>query len=582
MARPQESSLQRPVAPPIDSKLVDNLRKEVVVPWIGAGFSVPLGFPQMRGLLQDVLGELHQIEFGVPIGAPVVPHGRTDRHAKYQMRLRDLEARHIPYAETAEQIWELTKDVPHEFYTALRNVLVKIEDKNRGQSSLGHYFLSLLGFRRIVTTNYDRLLERHVIPAASVITGADLKSINYYGQIAKNDPVLVKIHGDIGRPDTIPFSADAFEDLYAADEVADFVTDLIQNASILFIGTALARSEKYFDFLKRLFKKVSPPKGIGRKYDHFAFLLMPDGPADERKVAVDERTRQLRELGIRPIWYDTKDPEHSQIYEYLANLASATRPPVEVSTAAGKELRAAYGPDDRPKYLSAQLAFERRAAAITFVTQDLTNAIAPDEYILGDCIGRRLRTAPAYRGFGDEFWEQVTTQMLARRDNLLSRMKLGQLSVRALCCRDGVRRELENARNLASEGDASVLRRLIGRYHHTFKLASESPSFDVRLSDGFVRDAAVSYTPDSYALIVAPHGVRGRADLVMAFAPQATFGAVQTHLIEANSDLTRERAAHAEEMWWSSTPEKESLAELRAVVEEYAKTCEASPLLTGR
>lgn len=570
--------MTRPVAPPVDPELVANIRKGVVVPWIGAGFSVPLGFPTMRELLQELLKERHLTELGIPIDSSRIPPHLATRHAVYQLSWRELHDQARDFADIASDIRTrmISEDAEHEFFTALRNVLNRIEVKSGNQSSMGHYFLRVLGFRRIVTTNYDRLLERHVAPTASMVTGEDVKSIDYYDRIAEREDVIFKLHGDIGRPDTIPFSKGSFRQLYERPQVRDLVTRLIKQQSLLFIGTSLSNSEAYYAFLERIFREVTAEGRAGRKHLHFAILVKPRPGSGEdglAKAATDQRDAELRALGIKTIWYETNDKEHSQIYEFLANLASALRVnPVQISSP-GHDLRAAYGPEDRPAYLAQQLLHERTASAVTFVTQDLTNAIAPDDYIEIDCIGK-LKGSPAYQGFPQAFWDEVARNMLHRRDNLLDRASTGLMSVRALCSRAGLRRSLDDAlasatgHDGAPPKDPNALRRLIARYVHTFDLAAKSPALDVRLSDGFFKDAGSSYTPDSYALIVSPYR-NGRANLVMAFATQATHGAIQTHLIEANTDLVKERTAHAEEMWWSSTPEIESLTEFNALLEEY-------------
>lgn len=570
--------MTRPVAPPVDPGLVAYIREGVVVPWIGAGFSVPLGFPTMRGLLLELLRERHQAELGFSIDREDIPPHLATRHAVYALSWRELHDQTRDYADIASDIRTnmVSGDAEHEFFTALRKVLNRIERKSGARSSMGHYFLRALGFRRIVTTNYDRLIEQHVAPAASVVTGEDVKSIDYYDRIALHEDVIFKLHGDIGRPDTIPFSKDSFTQLYLRPQIREFVTNLIRQRSLLFIGTSLSNSEAYYAFLEHIFKDLTATDRTGLKYRHFALLVKPTTRSEEdarAKAATDRREAELRALGIKAIWYETDDEDHSQIYEYLANLASTLRrDPVQISLP-GHELRAAYGPEDRPAYLAQQLSHERSASAVTFVTQDLTNAIATDDYIKIDCIGRLKASAP-YKSFKQAFWDEVTRHMLARRDNLLERASKGLLSVRALCSRAGVRKTLEDALARATADDDTppkdpgALRRLIAKYVHTFDLAAKSPTLDVRLTDGFLTDAGSSYTPDSYALIVSPYR-NGRANMVLAFATQATHGAIQTHLIEANTDLVKDRAAHAEEMWWSSTSEVDSLIELRAMLEEY-------------
>ena len=67
--------------------------------------------------------------------------------------------------------------------------------------------LAELGFPLIITTNYDQLLERALIiagqqPRVTVYT-PNLEATTDYRDPTAQSPVVFKIHGDIGRPETI-------------------------------------------------------------------------------------------------------------------------------------------------------------------------------------------------------------------------------------------------------------------------------------------------------------------------------------------------------------------------------------------
>ena len=569
----------RPKAPSLDPELVnllrfatENSRNPQVVPWIGAGFSRPSGYPDMKSLLTLLLKELRRQKVG---DLDPIPESAIEIAERIDYYLHQLNEGQRDYAEVAFDIRKTLIDEHrnHEFYSALRKILVEI-DETTGKPSLGHYFLQMLGFRRVVTTNYDQLIERHVVPAAAVVTCADQEAISYYSNIAQVDKVVFKLHGDIGRPDTIPFSEEDFANLYAMQWTESLIRKLVEESTILFLGTSLSRSEKYYDHLVRIFSSSTSTiyrnRSAGAPKLHFALL-----PEPGNKFEKSQKESALNNLGIRVIWYQTTDDQHSQIWEFLSDLAATCRKPSSRENLRGAEYRAAYRPSERRQYPEYQLYHEKSAALVSFITPDLTNAIATDEYLKVNCL-KALQSSSTFGMLGETFHSQVIDAMLERRDNLVARIEKGDIEVRALCSLQGFEKTLGNLAARIRSEDASpgeirlatqALANNIERYKFVIDLASRT-DLNIRMSEGFDEEETGGYMPTTYALIVTPYS-SSKSNLVLAFATQASYGNFGTQLVEANSALVQDRMARAEQLWWSASTEKLSLSLIAGRVTHY-------------
>ena len=564
----QNGIIERPVAPELDDMLVKYLIDGDVVPWIGAGFSRPLGLPTMPELLKKLIKELHIVIYDYDF-TTLTNTALKDHTKKFIYYFNKIDEQNIDYASIASSVEEelVPAHQQHHFYTALRNVLKSL-DANAEKYSWGHYFLSTLNCNWIVTTNYDRLIERDVLPNAAVVTGQDVQAIDYYHRIQPKDEVVFKLHGDIGRPVTIPFTDEKFETLYNDERINAFLVDLITKRSLLFIGTSLSKSEKYYDYLKELFERYASTDSAGVKFRHFALLHSPMNDSNEiNLIEKEEREKKLNKIGITPIWYEShpNDVRHTQVFEYLANLAASVREKIE-ETKIGEEKRVVFAPRERDKYLSEQLNYEKSSSVITFVTAKLTNAIAQEDYIKIDCVNGLMSSRP-FSDFGESFEISLTEGMLSRRTNIIERILQGKTKVRALCSKDDVKNTLDKVKQ---SKDKIKLERLIQRYEFLFQLTRESQYLEIRMSDGFPDIKKENHPIDSYALILSPYS-SGKANLAMAFATQANDAGFQTHLFEVNTPLVRERTARAEEMWWTADNQEDSINYLSEIVDHTKK-----------
>jgi hypothetical protein len=249
-----------------------------VVPFVGAGLSTAFGLKDWRNLLLDA----------APPRIAGLVRERLDQ--------RDYEGA----AEALLQ--ELGADGFQNMVAAsARDSELESVDFRKGTVSQ----LPLLATGPVVTTNFDRVLERafeaNGAPFESVISGPrpDLIADALHG----NRRVLIKLHGDwqdrVGRT----FAKSDYDANYGEaqpEKKRELLTSaerlLFSGRSLLFIGASLSQ-DRTVDLLQEVHHQYA---GIR----HFTIVCIPKG-----KRAFEDEEAQLRELGVLPLWYHATTSE---------------------------------------------------------------------------------------------------------------------------------------------------------------------------------------------------------------------------------------------------------------------------------
>lgn len=169
----------------------------------GAGVSMPLGFPSWKALLQSMADKA-----GVDI---------------------DL-AENADYPAIGEK---LRKQLP-DFDKQVADLFTT------DRHALSHALLACLRTRTMVTTNYDPCLENaaervHEPPGPRVLAR----------QLAEGDkPWLLKLHGDVARPDSIILASSQYDSLKNDRQaLRGVVQTLMLTSHLLFVGFGFAKSD---------------------------------------------------------------------------------------------------------------------------------------------------------------------------------------------------------------------------------------------------------------------------------------------------------------------------------------------------
>jgi hypothetical protein len=281
--------------------LIEQLRSPLgVIPFVGAGFSAPFGFPQWDALLLELAADL----------------GREDRDKVSAAVKREeyMGAATIVAGGLGEFDFQsaIAASFPDE-------ALARIDLAEAGVA-----FVPLLTSGLVITTNFDGALEyvfKRTGSEPRLVYGANPNEI--VPAIQRNRLTLWKIHGDRNDPRTRVLSAEDYQTHYV--RLRGLLALAFANRPALFLGCSLVQDRTVAVLANQ--QKQWP----GLK--HFALLQCP---ADEKKF--DSRVAKLRRLGIRPIWYP--EGEYGEIRHRLSEIvqrASTSRSAVRASaTTTGK------------------------------------------------------------------------------------------------------------------------------------------------------------------------------------------------------------------------------------------------------
>jgi tetratricopeptide (TPR) repeat protein len=289
---------------PSNADFLDDLKERLtglqpipLVPFVGAGLSMQMGFPSWRGFLAELAAEC----------------GKSEEVAALL-----AEGKYEKVAETVEEGLG-----PEIFHQRVRHTFGERKSK---ECKLQGAVLALpdLAGGAVVTTNFDRILERVFAEAGApfehVAWGSQVDSIRR--AVAENKPFLLKIHGDAEERSGRVLTEREYDKHYASghpDGLRAQLGRVFQGRTLLFLGCSLGK-DRTMDVLLEVIKQASGP-------EHFAILEKP--AADDEFFA---KQQLLGTRGILPIWYPTG--RHDLIEPLLRWIATLRPSP----RAAGPEL----------------------------------------------------------------------------------------------------------------------------------------------------------------------------------------------------------------------------------------------------
>lgn len=120
--------------------------------------------------------------------------------------------------------------------------------------------LPRIGFGAVLTTNFDRLLERSYEQSSatfSVRLPADVPEVR--GDLASKRFFILKLYGDLDRPDSLILSSAQYEEAIQGDRpFADVMQEIFLTRTIVFLGCSLEGIDDYLRGLR--FQAMSTPR----------------------------------------------------------------------------------------------------------------------------------------------------------------------------------------------------------------------------------------------------------------------------------------------------------------------------------
>jgi O-acetyl-ADP-ribose deacetylase (regulator of RNase III) len=199
--------------PPPPAELVQALRDRDCVLFVGSGLSLPAGLGSWSGLIADL-----QARLGLSADAvPDTVEGYLDLAQWY----RDAFA--------------------HDGHEGLDQVVGRHFDRPDAQlrPTLAHYLLFSLHPKTVITTNYDRLLEKtgQVLrrPVTRVVAQKDVPLAG-----RGEGTCVVKLHGDVRTPGSIVLSRDDYDHFFQKRPALTLLLEgLLLTQTFFFVGYSL-------------------------------------------------------------------------------------------------------------------------------------------------------------------------------------------------------------------------------------------------------------------------------------------------------------------------------------------------------
>ena len=240
-----------------------------VLPFVGAGMSMPSGFKSWRQLLQDLC-----------VDSPALLARVNEKLARFE------------YEEEAQDICDTlgVDALHHDIDAHLGRNGFALEGPVR--------LLPLCFGAGCITTNLDQVLERVYVegakPFSDRVWGGRLKQ--QQGFVNPDENKLFKLHGTADENGDRVLTRQEYEQTYANDVALHTVLDrLMANRHLLFLGCSLG--------VDRTVQAIAELKqAAGANYpQHFAFLpLYEDTDRQARRI-------ELAGANITPIWYPDGD-----------------------------------------------------------------------------------------------------------------------------------------------------------------------------------------------------------------------------------------------------------------------------------
>ncbi|TPG70266.1 SIR2 family protein [Brevibacillus laterosporus] len=255
-------------------KLRDDYQADKVVPFIGAGLSMPFEVPSWKKLIQNI--------------TKIYAVGKISSLLQESV---DWHLQENDYWGAIDQIKKyaclLDQEIQAEIVGIIKSEIKHLEDdKLHNYSDIGK-----MNFKLHLTTNYENLIQKYVNCDDNPIL---LKDIDFSTQVLFDDKRICHLHGDTSNPGSIVISKSSYEKLYNDKKYDNLLKVVTGSRKLLFMGFS-------FDdqFVSTLIK---------HHRDHFQgmhYILLAN--------PTSEKIRQLKEeYGLITIDYQTEGSSHTQ------------------------------------------------------------------------------------------------------------------------------------------------------------------------------------------------------------------------------------------------------------------------------
>lgn len=288
---------------------------------VGAGVSVPMGYPTWKGLIE----KLHERLISPSPALQTTTKDARQSGKSWYSALKTFDKDPLWQAEAYEQA------LP-------KGGLAAFIKENFAQKPLGeaHTLLGRLKFRHYLTTNFDPSIEESLKLAGRF--GGDF-TWRQKSEVTKlllslhtgdGDPRVAHLHGKYDDGDSLVLTEKQYVDRYVLDEDARRkLLAIFLTYPVVFVGFSLDDPD-LSQIMREVAARLGELDGAVHHYGIFGFRTLPE------KEAIQRRMRD--KFGMSVIFYEiltTRDPrnrrrkieDHSGLLEILRYLDTGERPP---------------------------------------------------------------------------------------------------------------------------------------------------------------------------------------------------------------------------------------------------------------
>ncbi len=266
-------NFNKPYNKNIIDELIDKIKTNKIVPYVGAGMS----------FLEDDI-------------YPTWGKFLTDTVVEYELDDQEFN-KTVDFEEKATYLHSELGNV--QFPKHLKKTFNpnKLDQKLDWSNKAVQVIPKIFDIGLIVTTNYDKVLEKVYANDNKILTPADHKHTEALNSaIYSDDLLLYKIHGDIIEPETsIILTKEQYDQVYSDDDFKKVIKQIFNTKELLFLGCSLQKDRP----LKIMQECLSEGKNC------FSIVACEN---DKQKIRV-ERLRLENEFRIQSIIYPNTNHE---------------------------------------------------------------------------------------------------------------------------------------------------------------------------------------------------------------------------------------------------------------------------------
>lgn len=261
-------------------QLRNDYKKNKVVPFIGAGLSLPFKIPSWRDLIRHITKKYATGKLATLLPSAVEWHLENNDYWGAIEQIKN-------YSNLIDQ------DIQRMIVQLIKEKRMHIEDASEHNYS----DLAKMDFKLHLTTNYENLLHENIKCEELPIL---LKDIDFSSQDMFDDKRICHLHGYTANPGSIVISRSSYEKLYSNQKYGELLKAVTSNKHLLFMGFSF--DDKFVSDIIKDYKQ----------YLNGMHYILLDNPTTSR-------IRELRkDYGLITIPYETKDSSHvKEIREIL-------------------------------------------------------------------------------------------------------------------------------------------------------------------------------------------------------------------------------------------------------------------------